>query len=161
MINCKHKALLPIVLLLAVVTSTVNAASVHKWVDASGVTHYSDQAPENNSKSNVQVVVTKINVSDDYRTTSFHNDYYSVTNQWARMKEERIERKQLQLEKAKQQAAQKQVAPQVVYVNEFEEDNRRSSYPVYSRFNYISNRYTGQKNYGRYNGYKCDYPTIR
>ena len=91
-------------LLLSVVTLNAHAGSVHKWVDAQGVTHYSDQLPKSSANTNYNAV-KQIDVLDSYssssRNSDARDDYYSVTNQWARMREERLERKQLQLEKAK------------------------------------------------------------
>jgi len=75
--------------------------------------HYSDQLPENISSSGKQIDVSK--TYDNTGSADYQEDYYSVTNQWARMREERIERKQFQLEKAKQKAVQKPVIPRVVY----------------------------------------------
>lgn len=171
MINCKCIALSLIMLLLAAVTLPVYAGSVHKWVDDQGVTHYSDQAPDNYSDTNSdnnnaeQVEVIRIDFSDAYRTSSYQDNYYSVTNQWARMKEERIERKQLQLEKAKQKVAQQPVDPQVVFVNQAEESQRSIYYPAHSSFGHRGgsythkyNRYAGKKYYDRYSGANCELP---
>ncbi len=144
-----------IVFLLVAILKPVHAGSVHKWIDAQGVTHYSDQLPENNSKMAAQIEVTRVDVSSTYHHSSKQDDYYSVTNQWARMREERIARKQLQLEKAKLKAAQRSAVPQVVYVNEIEENQSRGIYyPTYlTSFRHRGYRY-GQQNYRFYAGKK-------
>ena len=46
----RHIPLYLMALLLTAITLPVFAGSVHKWVDAKGVTHYSDQLPENYDK---------------------------------------------------------------------------------------------------------------
>ncbi len=159
-------------LLLAVAIS-VQAGSVHKWVDAQGVTHYSDRLPKNDTLADSgsgQVEVTQITISDEYRSQDYQNDYYSVTNQWARMKEERIARKQLQLEKAKQKASQRPAVPQVVYVNE-EQDSRSnglyfpahrvsfgSSHRGYGIKRYRYPHYAGKKLLGNNYGATCELP---
>ena len=152
MSKCISLFLLP--LLLSVVTLPVYAGAVHKWVDEQGITHYSDQLPENISNS-----VKQIDVSNTYRnsdSSDYQKDYYSVTNQWARMREERLERKQLQLEKAKQKAAQQPLVPQVVYINQAEEDRSRSVYyPAYFghrgfKHHKKYHHYAGKKHQGIY-----------
>lgn len=127
--------------LLSAMTINVQAGSVHKWVDAQGVTHYSDQLPKSLASTNYDAV-KQIDVLDSYSNSSRYSenqdDYYSISNQWARMKEERLERKQLQLEKAKLKERQKAVAPQIVYVNQAKDDRSRNIYyPAYqNRFAY-------------------------
>jgi len=154
----RHIPLYLMAFLLSVVTLPVFAGSVHKWVDAQGVTHYSDQLPENISNSNT---IKQIDVLDSYSNSEkvdFQNDYYSVTNQWARMREERIARKQLQLEKTKQKRS---AEPQVVYINQAQES--RSSnvyYPAFSTFGnsrfgqrrFSGNRFTGSRFNNRFIG---------
>jgi len=151
MSKCISLFLLP--LLLSVVTLPVYASAVHKWVDEQGITHYSDQLPENISNS-----VKQIDVSNTYRnsdSSDYQKDYYSVTNQWARMREERLERKQLQLEKAKLKAAQRSVEPQVVYVNQSDEYlSRPEYYPVYYRG--YRHKYKHYNKHGGYAGKKLD-----
>ncbi len=134
-----------LMLLLFAAAIPVHADSVHKWVDAQGITHYSDQLPDNYSFTSAaaqHVDVTQITITDDYRTQDYQNDYYSVTNQWARMREERIARKQLQLEKAKQKKSLRSDVPQVVYINPTEESRSNSFYYPVNRMS------LGHRNYG-------------
>ncbi|MEJ2114583.1 MAG: DUF4124 domain-containing protein [Gammaproteobacteria bacterium] len=161
-------SLYPIVFLLVALLMPVHADSVHKWIDAQGITHYSDQLPVNNSSIAKPIEATRVDVSSTYHNSSKQNEYYSVTNQWARMREERIARKQLQLEKAKLKAAQRPVVPQVVYVNEIEEDQSRAVYyPTnltsfrhrgyrHGQQNYRHN--AGNKHFGSYSGASCNLP---
>jgi hypothetical protein len=155
---CKAIYLILVLLLLSAVTLNVYADSVHKWVDAQGVTHYSDQLPEimpgaSPDKNNNSV--KQIDVSNTYsnsgRNSGYQDDYYSVTNQWARMREERLERKQLQLEKVKQKAALQPAVPQVVYVNQAKNDRPRNYYPAYG-FGHIGYGHRFHKKYNHYAG---------
>ena len=137
--------------------SVAHTASVHKWVDDNGVTHYSDQAP------NSGVYAAKhIEVSNIYVTSDNQDNYYSVTNQWARMREERLERKKLQLEKAALKQAQTAPVPQVVFLGEQEHQEHRyysvnpygHGYRQHNRFN----KYTGKKHARHYvNGFGKSY----
>ncbi len=85
-----------LVLLLAGSGAPALASTVHKWVDADGVTHYSDKQPP--------VTVTAVERIDlpaaSARAADHGDDYYSIANQWRRMYRERIE-----LERARQSDA--------------------------------------------------------
>ena len=101
------------------------ATVIHKWVDADGVTHYSDEAP-----ATTETPVTLIDVpANGADPEAVADDYYSITNQWERMNRERIEREKLNLEKARLEAARQSSAPQVVYVNEPAETRYVIAYP--------------------------------
>ena len=65
----KAISLILMLLLLNAVTLNVYAGSVHKWVDAQGVTHYSDQLPETSAKPNFSAV-KQIDVLDTYNSSS-------------------------------------------------------------------------------------------
>ncbi|MFK7815821.1 MAG: DUF4124 domain-containing protein [Gammaproteobacteria bacterium] len=158
MYKSKCISLALITLLLLSVVLPVHADIVHKWVDAKGVTHYSDQLPKDTDNSAKQITLSNAYSRSD--RANYRENYYSVTNQWARMREERIERKQLYLDKKKQKAAQ-QVIPQVVYVNQAEERPQSVYYPAYlgrhvykhrnyntgkKHHNYYSNRYSNSNN---------------
>ena len=77
----------------------LQAAAIHKWVDERGVTHYSDKAPANPDAS-----VTRLDIStgENSRTALAANPahYYSIANQWQRMNQERLQRQQLELQRA-------------------------------------------------------------
>ncbi len=104
------------------------AVEVHKWVDAKGTTHYSDEAP-----TSATVEVTLIEVSTTNSATSdATNDYYSIANQWQRLQKERIEREKIELAKAKQKAALQQAAPRIVYVKEPRAKRYVTVYPGFS-----------------------------
>ena len=114
-----------------------NATVVHKWVDADGVTHYSDEAPE---AATTQVI--EIDAPVPRATgTKVDNDYYSIANQWARLHKERIEVEKLRLEKASHDAARQPAIAQVVYVNEPNNKQYVYAYPVRYRYRHKRNRY--------------------
>ncbi len=135
--------------------SSVHAGSVHKWVDEKGITHYSDYVP-----NDIHSTAERIEIHSKYETSVDQDDYYSIINQWTRMREERLERKKLQLEKAKQKMALKQAqaaaVPQVVYVGEQEERSNRY-YPVYPyRFGFKHHNKFASKKLGghKLNGFR-------
>ncbi|MEX2482608.1 MAG: DUF4124 domain-containing protein [Gammaproteobacteria bacterium] len=62
--------------------AAAEAVTVHTWVDADGVTHFSDQAPATEMPAEVfDIAVTQ--------PTDAAADYYSIANQWARLRAER------------------------------------------------------------------------
>jgi hypothetical protein len=90
---------------LSAMAGSSGAATVHRWVDADGVTHFSDTPPPS-----TQTDVETIEIGDDYSSASEGNDdYYSITNQWRRLNEERQARQQLSLERARLRAEQRPV----------------------------------------------------
>lgn len=104
----------PLLFVTVFLVSSAMAGEVHKWVDENGITHYSDKAP----KSDIEEV-TLIEIPASYSTQSDNqNDYYSITNQWMRIREERLAMEKIKLEKAKQKASQQAAAPQIVYLND-------------------------------------------
>jgi hypothetical protein len=87
-------------LLLAVTSyAGVQAAAIHKWVDERGVTHYSDKAPTSPAAG-----ITRLDIStgeDSRRALAANPDhYYSIASQWQRMNQERLQRQQLELQRA-------------------------------------------------------------
>ena len=115
-------ALLPLAILTHCVLLSADAASVYKWVDANGVTHYSDEAP---ASSTTRVTLIDVPTTQSV-AANVESDYYSIANQWARLHEELIKREKLKLEKARQKAAQ---SPQIVYINESNASRYVVAYP--------------------------------
>jgi len=160
LITMQHSnSILFIAVLCLACTSQVNANDVHKWVDENGVTHYSDEAPEN-----IVNEVEQITLPATYsRAVGVQDDYYSIANQWMRVHEQRIALEKIKLEKAKQKAALRPVEPPVIVVNE---TNRRGIFlpqkrffgrPAYNRdyYNYKANnkdfrRSSNGKHFNRY-----------
>jgi hypothetical protein len=108
------------------------AAGVHKWVDAKGATHYSDEAP-----TSATAVVTLIKVPTTRSATAdAANDYYSIANQWQRLHKERLEREKIKLAKAKQKSTQQQAPPRYVYIKEPKETRYVAAFPGFSHYKY-------------------------
>ena len=91
--------LFAIALLTSSLFAGAQAAAIHKWVDEKGVTHYSDQAPTAATSS-----VTQLDVDTRTGTTQASaqssGNYYSIANQWQRMNQERLQQRQLDLQRA-------------------------------------------------------------
>ncbi len=115
---------------------------VHKWVDDDGVTHYSDEAPPS-------VVTTLIELPEPPRADSAgssgepQDDYYSISNQWQRMHQERLERERLNLERERIRVA-RQAPPAAAK----DDDDAVRYLPVYSGFGY----YRPHRRHHRYHG---------
>lgn len=121
----KRLIVTPALLLLTSYTwLTAYAGAVHKWVDADGVTHYSDTAPDSPA---TQVSMIDIAESNSVKT-NVDNDYYSIKNQWQRLHKERLEQQKLALEKERQKAALQTTTPEVVYVSESNENRYALAY---------------------------------
>lgn len=103
--------------------------TVYTWVDGDGVTHFSD-APPGKAGATPGDVETMAMPEGFPDTADAGEDYYSIANQWRRMKEERsereeraLERERLRIEKARTRQAEAMAAasasrnetPAVVY----------------------------------------------
>ena len=78
---------------------TAYAATVHKWVDDKGITHYADSPPP---ALVTDVTQMKISIPGTSKATasSLPENYYSIANQWQRTQQERLQRMQLELQRA-------------------------------------------------------------
>lgn len=122
MIRALIQKVLPIV--LSCMPFPVTADVVHKWVDSQGITHYSDQPPDSSATP-----VSQIDLPEYYAVVDVENDYFSISNQWRRLFEERIERDRLKLEMAKSKAAQQPPPPQIVTIDSPQVVQSYSPYP--------------------------------
>jgi len=92
-------------LLLATLLTPAYAGSVFTWVDADGVTHFSESPPESGSIKARQIEVEPVPVVGN----TGGDDYYSVVQQLERMQKRRLENERgiaerLQAETAARQA---------------------------------------------------------
>jgi hypothetical protein len=72
----------------------------YRWVDADGVTHFSDTPPA--ADNAVSGSVESLNLVQDHSApVDPATDYYSIINQWKRMRAERIESEKLALQQEK------------------------------------------------------------
>jgi hypothetical protein len=150
--------------MITILTATITLSAfapassdvVHKWVDSDGITHYSDELP-----ASAQTPVTRIELPEaSVAAGDSTSDEYSITNQWRRMNQERIEREKLALEKARQKAQQKQ-ATEVVYVEQPQEPRYVVTYPGsryrqhgYYRSHYRYGRHKARVNKKRIHGFQ-------
>lgn len=87
-------------MLLCSISISTTAATVHRWVDDQGVTHFSDAPPAEATRE-----VKTLELSDDYPAAAdTRTNYYSIANQWERMRIEREQKTRVDLEKARIQA---------------------------------------------------------
>ncbi len=84
--------------LLALAASGSNAAVIHKWTDADGVTHYSDQPPPAAVTAPERIDLP----TAPARAAPRGDDYYSIANQWQRMHRERIELERVRAERSRE-----------------------------------------------------------
>jgi hypothetical protein len=85
---------IPLVLLLLVALQPAVADPVYSWVDASGITHFSQMPPPQGTEQAMQLELPRYPAAplpDD--------DYYSVANQAARMEFRRLEREKLEAQR--------------------------------------------------------------
>lgn len=77
-----------IALVLPGFAASIEAEVVHKWVDADGVTHYSDEPPPATvtGLEQIELPATPPRAADENA-----DRYYSISSQWQRMRRERIE----------------------------------------------------------------------
>lgn len=93
---------------------------VYRWVDEDGITHFSDTPPaaQNTAQGGVESIALQENLPAAVNPAG---DYYSIVNQWKRMREERNEREKLALEKERlrleQSRAERAASATVVAVN--------------------------------------------
>jgi hypothetical protein len=80
-------------LLLFSQSYAVFAISVFQWVDAEGVTHFSEETPTNNSPTKQ---LSHYELAENYpQGRAPEEDYFSIVNQWKRANDERESRMKL------------------------------------------------------------------
>lgn len=111
-------------MLLCSICFSAAAATVHRWVDEHGVTHFSD-APPSGDVSDAKT----LELSDDFPdATDTRSNYYSIANQWERMRTERDEKTRVNLEKARIEAEK---AAAVSYSEPASQVREPRYYPAY------------------------------
>ncbi len=114
-----------LLLLLCSISFCSSAATIHSWIDADGTTHFSDTPPAADVTD-----ATIVELSDKYPPLpDTEADYYSIANQWNRMREERAAKNKLNLEKARIRAEES--AALVYSEATSEQRNYGSYYPIY------------------------------
>ena len=97
----------------------VYGVTVHTWMDGDGVRHFSDAPPTDTAADTAQFEIAEMSAN-----AREGDDYYSISNQWKRIREERLARETLRVERARARA---EAAPTVVY--EYAEPRRHARYP--------------------------------
>ena len=109
---------------------TAAGGAVHKWVDDDGVTHYSDEPPQSTVTTLIELQ-KPTSVDSAGGSGRPQDDYYSISNQWQRMHQERLERERLNLERERIRAA-RQKPPAAAA----DDDDEVRYVPIYSGFGY-------------------------
>ena len=96
----RHATGITLALLTLVGWGTAQGSTIHKWVDEDGVTHYSDEPPEQ-SQSPVTELPIGTGISTPRPAEGAKQDhYYSIANQWQRMQQESRQRQERELQRA-------------------------------------------------------------
>ncbi len=83
------------------------AVTVHTWVDADGVRHFADAPPADGAPDSV----SEITLDGGDALAPSDADYYSISNQWERLRAEREAQNTLDLERRRIDAEQADPAP--------------------------------------------------
>ena len=99
--------------LLALQASSAFAVSVYRWVDAEGVTHFSDETP---AATKPFKQFSQYDIEENFpESRDPDEDYFSIVNQWKRTSEEReASLKQKREAKRERRSARQQQAQVVV-----------------------------------------------
>lgn len=101
-----------LILLLAV--STAAAGEIYTWVDAGGVTHFSETAPLDPASGAAQVELDPAPAARPQTA----DDYYSVINQAARMQARRLASEKLRAERLQAEAEARRARAQELAAQE-------------------------------------------
>jgi len=130
-------------ILLLVPASLASAAQVYTWVDAMGVTHFSETPPPNPATDTQLVDIQPSPTSNDAPA----KDFYSVINQAERMEKSRLANEKLAAEKeqaaaeASKARAEAAALQQRSYNNSSYDDTRYyPAYPYYPRYRHRPGR---------------------
>ncbi len=123
----KQKSGMTFLILLGAWSAQLPAQSFYKWVDAEGVTHYSQIQP----KQAVDHIV--LDIAEDNARLTPENDYYSVQNQLDRLQTRRA-RERAEKQRIGQAESVKVTSPDVIYIQASEPVNRYYLPVHYSRY---------------------------
>lgn len=112
-----------LVLLALVGWHSAQAAAIHKWVDEQGLTHYSDEPPQQSQTPVTQLQIETGTATQQSAEGAAPDDYYSIANQWQRMQQESQQRQQRELQRAELKRAVQPAAPAGDY-----RENRKTRY---------------------------------
>lgn len=119
-------------IVLSMVAINAQAQQLYKWVDAQGVTHYSESLP------NPTIDHVAFEFTEDYQVPNAKDDYYSIQNQLKRLQDRRAERRAEKQQAAKEKESMRQ-SPEIIYVLSSEPERRYFAptyYPNYYTHGY-------------------------
>jgi hypothetical protein len=104
---CRQALFISVWVAITCFSSSLFAFTVHTWLDAEGIRHYADAPPAESVAQSERIEFADTPPGDDDTAA----DYYSISNQWARLRDERdasdaraLERKKLLVEQRKLQS---------------------------------------------------------
>ncbi len=101
-VRLPHRRLGPLVWALSLgLAAASQAVTVHTWVDGDGVRHFADAPPAD------QVPSSEITVDEGPPLAGLDGDYYSIGNQWQRLRAEREAQAAMELERERIDAARR------------------------------------------------------
>jgi len=92
---------------LLLVSTLTSAVTVHTWVDADGVRHFADAPPAGAAAASASEITLDVGEG----LAPGDADYYSISNQWQRLRAERDAQNAIDLERRRIDAAQAEEAP--------------------------------------------------
>lgn len=101
----RHIASLSAAVLATALAAPAGAVTVHTWVDEQGVTHFADAPPGGAQPSN------EVEVDEGPADPRADDDYYSIVNQWQRLRAEREAQDALALERDRLDAERSPPSP--------------------------------------------------
>ena len=110
--NTRISTAVTAIVLLVALPLSVSAVSVYQWVDADGVTHFSDETP---TASKPVKQLSQYDIEDNFpQSRDPGEDYFSIVNQWKRTSEERDAALKQKREAKRERRASRQQQAQVV-----------------------------------------------
>ena len=105
--------------------TSVPAVTIHTWVDENGVRHYADAPPDRSATA-----ASQFEIPASATATDSGDDYYSIVNQWERLRAEREADAARALERERL-ASQERVARAAAAPDYGPERSEYDSYPIY------------------------------
>jgi len=86
-----------LIILQCIISLNAGAATGHRWVNRDGVTYFSDTAPADAATDAIKFEIK----THSPAPVNAETNYYSIANQWKRLREEHAAKTELILEKAR------------------------------------------------------------
>jgi len=118
---------IPALLLLLLAVSTAGAGEIYTWIDAEGITHFSETAPEDPAAAAAPLALEPPPAT----RPPAGDDYYSVINQAARMEARRLAAERLRAERLRAEAEARRARAQELAAQEAERQATWQEEPRY------------------------------